>query len=107
MEEEKENIPPGLPTKKFKESTSPERTPGSQPTVKKNASYEVPISRPLVRPQFPMDQPSYMVEFKECSSNYELPLKEESDEISSDGEFNDAKNMDIYYEDDNEVLKIE
>ena len=28
LEEEKENIPPELPQKKFKESTSPERTPG-------------------------------------------------------------------------------
>ena len=48
-----------------------------------------------------------MVEFKECSSNYELPLKEDSDEISSDGEFEDAKRMEVYHEDDNEVLKIE
>ena len=60
-----------------------------------------------MRPMHHIGEPSYMVEFKECSSNYELPLKEDSDEISSDGEFEDAKRMEIYHEDDNEVLKIE
>ena len=47
------------------------------------------------------------MEFKECSSHYELEQKEDSEEISSDGEFEDAKRMEIYPEDASEVLKIE
>ena len=35
-------------------------------------------------------EPSYMVEFKECSSHYELLDKQNSEQISSDGEFADA-----------------
>jgi hypothetical protein len=33
-----------------------------------------------------------MQEFKDCTSEYILPSKVELDEISSDGEFKDAKN---------------
>ena len=64
-------------------------------------------SKPVSRPQFQIGEPSYIAEFKECSSNYDLPLKEDSEEISSDGEFEDARQMEIYHEDDTEVLKIE
>lgn len=70
-------------------------------------SSEVPIKTPLPRPQMNMVEPSYIGEFNECSSNYELPLKEDSEQISSDGEFEDAKRMEVYHEDDDEVLKIE
>ena len=63
----------------------------------------------MFRPQIQSNigEPSYIAEFKECSSNYQLPIKEDSSDISSDGEFEDAKHMDIYHEDDKEVLKIE
>lgn len=37
---------------------------------------------------FNLTEPSYMVEFKEhCNSHYEMVPKEDSDEISSEGEF--------------------
>ena len=46
-----------------------------------------------------------MVEFKEqCTSHYELVPKEDSEEISSDGEFNDARKIKVYDEDASEVL---
>ena len=53
-------------------------------------------------------EPSFMVEFKEqCTSHYELMPKEDSEEISSDGEFNDARRIKVYDEDASEVLQIE
>ena len=53
-------------------------------------------------------EPSYMVEFKEhCNSHYEMIPKEDSDEISSEGEFQDARRMVVYQENAVEVLQIE
>ncbi len=52
-------------------------------------------------------EPSYMQEFKEISSHYELDDKVDSDDISSCGEFNQAEKMDVYKEDDTEVFIIE
>ena len=57
---------------------------------------------------FNLTEPSYMVEFKEhCNSHYEMVPKEDSDEISSEGEFQDAKKMVVYQENAVEVLQIE
>lgn len=44
-----------------------------------------------------------MVEFKECESEYIVQPKEDSSEISSDGEFKDAKNGQILDESCTEV----
>ena len=52
-------------------------------------------------------EPSFMVEFKELSSKFDLVEKEDSDEISSDGEFNDARKIKVYDEGAPEVYKIE
>ena len=51
--------------------------------------------------------PSNVLEFNMCDSNYQIDDKEDSDAISSDGEFNDARNMQVYNEDATEVLGIE
>jgi hypothetical protein len=40
-----------------------------------------------------MIEPSYMQEFREASSQYLIENKEDSVEISSDGEFRDAEKM--------------
>jgi len=52
-------------------------------------------------------EPSIMREFRECSSVYEMPQKNDESEISSDGEFIDAKQMKVYHEDATEVFLIE
>ena len=52
-------------------------------------------------------EPSYMEEFREISSEYLLEKKEDSIEISSNGEFEKADKMATYDEEDTEVLKIE
>lgn len=48
-----------------------------------------------------------MKEFKECTSVYQMPVKYDDDEISSDGEFNDANRMQVFKEDATEVYLIE
>ena len=48
-----------------------------------------------------------MQEFKDCDSVYPVPNKQDEDDISSEGEFNDAKQMQIYPEDATEVYLIE
>lgn len=48
-----------------------------------------------------------MQEFREISSHYEVQEKEDSLDISSNGEFDKADKMETYNEDDTEVLKIE
>ena len=52
-------------------------------------------------------EPSFMAEFREISSHYEVQEKEDSLDISSNGEFDKADKMETYNEDDTEVLKIE
>lgn len=39
------------------------------------------------------DHPSIYREFVECSSRYDLPYKEDSDEISDNQEFDDARRL--------------
>ena len=53
------------------------------------------------------EEPSYIKEYKESNSVYQIPLKLEDSEISSDGEFNDADRMQVYKEDATEVYIIE
>lgn len=57
--------------------------------------------------RIPKDDPSFYQEFVECSSKYELPLKEDSEEISDGQEFDDAKNLKSYEQDASEVFMIE
>jgi len=45
-------------------------------------------------------------EFKECSSEYEVPEKENSAEISDDDEFREAKNIRLVDDDGTEALLI-
>jgi hypothetical protein len=52
-------------------------------------------------------EPSFYREFKECSSVYVMQNKEDSDEISDDEEFNDARHIRHYQQDATEVLRIE
>lgn len=51
--------------------------------------------------------PSNVIEFNACDSHYKISEKYDSEAISSDGEFDDAKNMQVFNEDATEVLKIE
>jgi hypothetical protein len=53
------------------------------------------------------EEPSFIREFKESSSVYEIPKKVEDDEISSDGEFINANKMKKFPEDATEVFLIE
>ena len=46
-------------------------------------------------------------EYLQCNSHYQIDDKEDSDEISSDGEFNDALNLHIFSEDDSYINRIE
>jgi len=62
--------------------------------------------KPLQKP-LSLEEPSYIREFNECSSYYNMPIKTDEDEISSEGEFNDAKQMQVYAENDTEVYLIE
>ena len=48
-----------------------------------------------------------MQEFREVSYQYLIENKEDSDEISSDGEFRNADKMMVYNEDDTELHKID
>jgi len=48
--------------------------------------------------------PSYIQEFREITSNYEIENKEDSAEISSSGEFENADRMKVYLDDDTAVL---
>ena len=57
------------------------------------------------RPQ--IEDPSYYREFVECSSLYQVPLKEDSEEISDGEEFHDARHLQIYDQDATEVFMIE
>ena len=52
-------------------------------------------------------EPSFMKEFREISSQYEIEEKDDSEAISSAGEFDEADKMAVYQEDDVEVLRIE
>lgn len=54
-----------------------------------------------------IDEPSYIKEYKESDTVYQIPLKLEDSEISSDGEFNDADRIQVYKEDATEVYLIE
>jgi hypothetical protein len=42
------------------------------------------------------DVPSFYKEFEECTSQYVVPHKEDSEEISDNGEFDDARHMRTY-----------
>lgn len=53
------------------------------------------------------DDPSFYREFVECSSKYELQLKEDSEEISDNAEFDDARHLKTYDQEATEVLNIE
>ena len=48
-----------------------------------------------------------MREFRECSSQYEMEDKQDSEEISSDGEFKRAENIEVMLDNDPEVLRIQ
>lgn len=48
-----------------------------------------------------------MQEFKEISSQYQIEAKEDSEQISSNGEFERADKMEVYDEEDTELAKIE
>ena len=52
-------------------------------------------------------EPSYVAEFREISSQYIVANKEYSEEISSNGEFQQADAMAVYNEDATEVFRIE
>lgn len=52
-------------------------------------------------------EPSIMQEFREISSQYLIDQKDDSEAISSNGEFDQADKMVTYNEEDTEVLKIE
>jgi hypothetical protein len=51
--------------------------------------------------------PSNVQEFQNCDSHYQIPEKEESFEISSDGEFNDANHILVLDDDCTQVLEID
>jgi len=53
------------------------------------------------------EHPSFYREFVECSSKYDLPHKEDSEEISDNVEFAEAKHIRTYDQDATEVLAIE
>lgn len=46
-------------------------------------------------------------EYLQCNSHYVISEKEDSEEISSDGEFNDAANLQVFSEDDSAINHIE
>jgi len=46
-------------------------------------------------------------EFAQCDSHYVIEDKEDSEAISSDGEFNEANKIDVLSEDDSQVSRIE
>ena len=52
-------------------------------------------------------EPSVMQEFREISSQYLMDNKEDSEAISSNGEFEQADKMLTYNEDDTEVREIQ
>ena len=52
-------------------------------------------------------EPSFIEEFKNCKSEYIMPQKEDSEEISSEGEFADARNLQLMDEDDTRVYLIQ
>lgn len=52
-------------------------------------------------------EPSMIKEFRECTSEYQIPNKLDEDEISSDGEFQQAKNLRMLDESCTEVFIIE
>ena len=54
----------------------------------------------------PVSEPSYMVEFREISSHYQMDDKVHSEDISSNGEFNKAEKMEVFQDDDKKVLRI-
>ena len=53
------------------------------------------------------EDPSYLAEFKEISSQYLLEDKESSGEIISFEEFNQANKMQVFHQDAIEVALIE
>ena len=53
------------------------------------------------------EDPSYVAEFNEISSEYLLENKESSEEISSHGEFEQANYMQVFHQDATEVALIE
>lgn len=52
-------------------------------------------------------KPSYLKEFRDASSVYKLEKLEDSEEISDDEEFRQARNIQIFEEDATEVMKNE
>ena len=52
-------------------------------------------------------EPSIVQEFNEISSQYLIDQKDDSEAISSNGEFDQADKMVTYNEEDTEVLKIQ
>ena len=54
-----------------------------------------------------MEIPSNVQEFQNCDSHYQIPEKEHSYEISSDGEFEDANHILLLNDDCTEVLEID
>jgi len=54
----------------------------------------------------PEGEPSFVREFKESSSQYRIPEKEDSEAISSNGEFDAARKAVIFEEDDSTELLL-
>ena len=52
-------------------------------------------------------EPSFLMEFHRCDSEYEVPDKQNDSEISSDYEFNQARHLKIVQEDGTEALRID
>lgn len=77
-------------------------TPRRQPLPEK----PVPLSA-LRQGRHTVIEPSYMQEFREISSQYQIEQKEDSVEISSNGEFERADKMEVYNEEDTELAVIE
>jgi hypothetical protein len=55
------------------------------------------------------DEPTHVIygEFQQCNSEYAISDKDDESEISSDGEFNDAAEIDIFSEDNSRIDEIE
>jgi len=62
--------------------------------------------QPTIQPPARFVEPSSMQEFRENSSLYLVDDKVDSEEISSEGEFERADEMEVMAEDDPNVLRI-
>lgn len=65
------------------------------------------VSQTKPPPLEEISEPSYIREFKDCTSVYQIPNKVDEEEISSDGEFRDARHLKVLDESCTEVFLIE